>query len=111
MRPRAAGRQRHSRRLQCRALLRGRRGALLVRRHVSDAESDRRQSHYRAWRLRMSKGGPGILLPPWPASPFLNRRSMMASETTGLTLANVLYEKKGSVAYITVNRPKVLNAL
>jgi len=35
----------------------------------------------------------------------------MASETTGLTLANVLYEKKGSVAYITVNRPKVLNAL
>src|SRR3954471_5141844 len=36
---------------------------------------------------------------------------MMASETTGLTLANVLYEKKGSVAYITVNRPKVLNAL
>jgi enoyl-CoA hydratase/carnithine racemase len=36
---------------------------------------------------------------------------MMASETTGLTLANVLYEKKGSVAYVTVNRPKVLNAL
>src|SRR6202171_5163816 len=36
---------------------------------------------------------------------------MMASETAGLTLANVLYEKKGSVAYVTVNRPKVLNAL
>jgi enoyl-CoA hydratase/carnithine racemase len=36
---------------------------------------------------------------------------MMASETTGLTLANVLYEKNGSVAYVTVNRPKVLNAL
>jgi enoyl-CoA hydratase/carnithine racemase len=35
----------------------------------------------------------------------------MASETAGLALANVLYEKKGSVAYITVNRPKVLNAL
>ena len=35
----------------------------------------------------------------------------MASETAGLTLANVLYEKKGSVAYVTVNRPKVLNAL
>src|SRR3977135_2706783 len=28
-----------------------------------------------------------------------------------LALANVQYEKKGSVAYVTVNRPKVLNAL
>jgi enoyl-CoA hydratase len=36
---------------------------------------------------------------------------MMASETAGLALANVLYEKKGSIAYVTVNRPKVLNAL
>jgi enoyl-CoA hydratase len=35
----------------------------------------------------------------------------MASETTGLALANVGYEKKGSIAYVTVNRPKVLNAL
>jgi 1,4-dihydroxy-2-naphthoyl-CoA synthase len=35
----------------------------------------------------------------------------MVSETAGLALANVLYEKKGSVAYVTVNRPKVLNAL
>jgi enoyl-CoA hydratase/carnithine racemase len=26
-------------------------------------------------------------------------------------LANVLYEKRGSIAYVTVNRPKVLNAL
>jgi enoyl-CoA hydratase/carnithine racemase len=28
-----------------------------------------------------------------------------------LVLANVLYEKKNSIAYVTVNRPKVLNAL
>ncbi|MRG54612.1 enoyl-CoA hydratase [Phyllobacterium sp. SYP-B3895] len=35
----------------------------------------------------------------------------MASESAGLTLANVVYAKKGSIAYITVNRPKVLNAL
>jgi enoyl-CoA hydratase/carnithine racemase len=30
---------------------------------------------------------------------------------TGLTLDNVLYEKEGTIAYVTVNRPKVLNAL
>ena len=30
---------------------------------------------------------------------------------TGLTLENVLYEKKGIIAYVTLNRPKVLNAL
>jgi enoyl-CoA hydratase/carnithine racemase len=28
-----------------------------------------------------------------------------------LTLANVLYEKRGAIAYVTINRPKVLNAL
>jgi enoyl-CoA hydratase len=30
---------------------------------------------------------------------------------TPLVLKNVLYEKKGDIAYVTVNRPKVLNAL
>src|SRR5450432_754962 len=30
---------------------------------------------------------------------------------TALALANVQYEKKGLIAYVTVNRPKVLNAL
>jgi enoyl-CoA hydratase len=33
------------------------------------------------------------------------------SPAPALTLANVLYERRGSIAYVTVNRPKVLNAL
>jgi hypothetical protein len=33
------------------------------------------------------------------------------SAAAALTLANVLYEKKGAIAYVTVNRPRVLNAL
>src|ERR1700751_2636016 len=37
--------------------------------------------------------------------------SPAAVPTAALSLANVLYEKKGSIAYVTVNRPKVLNAL
>ena len=35
----------------------------------------------------------------------------MATSTSALQLENVLYEKKGMIAYVTVNRPKVLNAL
>jgi enoyl-CoA hydratase/carnithine racemase len=34
-----------------------------------------------------------------------------ASPAAALTLANVLYAKKDAIAYVTVNRPKVLNAL
>ena len=34
-----------------------------------------------------------------------------SSQAASLTLMNVLYEKKGAIAYVTVNRPKVLNAL
>jgi enoyl-CoA hydratase len=43
-----------------------------------------------------------------PASPMVVPE---ASPTAALTLANVAYVKKGAVAYVTVNRPKVLNAL
>jgi enoyl-CoA hydratase/carnithine racemase len=35
----------------------------------------------------------------------------MSSTAITETLENVLYEKKGAIAYVTVNRPKVLNAL
>ena len=33
------------------------------------------------------------------------------SSATGLNLENVLYEKRNGIGYVTVNRPKVLNAL
>jgi enoyl-CoA hydratase/carnithine racemase len=36
---------------------------------------------------------------------------MSQSTVAGLALETVLYEKKGPIAYVTVNRPKVLNAL
>jgi enoyl-CoA hydratase len=35
----------------------------------------------------------------------------MSSPGATLTLENVLYEKKGAIAYVTVDRPRVLNAL
>src|SRR5947207_6315373 len=35
----------------------------------------------------------------------------MSTATAAPTLENVLYEKKGAIAYVTINRPKVLNAL
>ena len=35
----------------------------------------------------------------------------MSSLASALRLENVVYDKKGSIAYVTLNRPKVLNAL
>jgi len=35
----------------------------------------------------------------------------MASTTSALQLQNILYEKKGPIAYVILNRPKVMNAL
>jgi enoyl-CoA hydratase/carnithine racemase len=36
---------------------------------------------------------------------------IMSSPASALKLENVLYEKKGPIAHVTINRPKVLNAL
>src|SRR5260370_6956718 len=35
----------------------------------------------------------------------------MSTASAAPTGENVLYEKKGAIAYVTINRPKVLNAL
>src|SRR3984957_2825251 len=52
--PGVVGRKRHSRRLQRSALLRRCRSALHLRRHVSNAEPDCRQSHHRFKRVRIT---------------------------------------------------------
>jgi len=41
----------------------------------------------------------------------LTASTLEPSSATGLKLENVLYEKRNGIAYVTVNRPKVLNAL
>src|SRR6267378_143730 len=41
----------------------------------------------------------------------LKQENSMDVEVTTSTLENIVYEKKGAIAYITLNRPKVLNAL
>src|SRR5271155_738894 len=41
----------------------------------------------------------------------ISKEKEMSSPASALKLENVLYEKKGPIAYVTINRPKVLNAL
>jgi enoyl-CoA hydratase/carnithine racemase len=41
----------------------------------------------------------------------LTASTLEPSSATGLKLENVLYEKRNGIGYVTVNRPKVLNAL
>src|SRR5262249_44464037 len=58
-----------------------------------------------------SAGDPTMASPaaaPVTSSPAV---APAASATPPPALTNVLYDKKGSIAYVTVNRPKVLNAL
>jgi enoyl-CoA hydratase/carnithine racemase len=41
----------------------------------------------------------------------LTASTLEPSSAAGLKIENVLYEKRNAIAYVTVNRPKVLNAL
>ena len=44
-------------------------------------------------------------------SSTVTSSTLEASSATGLKLENVLYDKRNGIAYVTINRPKALNAL
>ncbi|MCP1853101.1 MULTISPECIES: enoyl-CoA hydratase-related protein [unclassified Bradyrhizobium] len=67
----------------------------------------------------MSQTGPALWRRPVPQAGAIDMSTttitpppaVAAIATRALTLTNVLYTKQGAIAYVTVNRPKVLNAL
>src|SRR5437899_2211486 len=77
--------------------------ALHVRMHLPNAKPDRRQCGNSPQRLSVIKCLTNNL--NFKEEPF------MSTTTTELNLETILYAKKGAIAYVTLNRPKVLNAL
>src|SRR6266480_1209819 len=100
---RSSRRQRHCGRLPGRSLSQRLRSALHLRGHLPNAKSDRRQSRYRPQCLSVIKRLTNNL--NFKKEPF------MSTTTTELNLETISYAKKGAIAYVTLNRPKVLNAL
>src|SRR5947208_1640015 len=96
-------RQRHCGRLPGRSLFQRLRSALHLRGHLPDAKPHRRQSRNRPQRFSVIKCLTNNL--NFKQEPF------MSTTTTELNLETILYAKKGAIAYVTLNRPKVLNAL
>src|ERR1700734_4567586 len=44
-------------------------------------------------------------------NPFSKEEKFMSAREVSTGFENITYEVKGSIAYITMNRPKVMNAL
>src|ERR1051325_2810025 len=111
--PRVDGRQRNPGRLQRRAPLRGCRGDLFVRRHVPDANPNRGQSDHRFQCIGVTENVESFVGAALCGRPSRERRQgdEMSSPVAATEFENLLYEKKNSIAYVTLNRPKVLNAL
>src|SRR3954454_24103205 len=62
-------------------------------------------------RRRPSASDPSFERGDLPMSSPAGTSTIETQSAPALTLENVLYEKRGGIAYVTVNRPKALNAL